>query len=568
MKILLINDNPVVNKLVTLSAQKTSDDLESVENIDDISLDKYDLLVVDDTLYSIEVMNDLKNKIKFDKSLYICAKDADEIDEFTRVLKKPFLPTDLVEMFSFLGKDANAVDIDDADEEEVANEEFDEIKSGDELEDFNLDEATEVGELEDLEDFNLDLGAELDSLDPEETEELSDEDLDENSLALEDMELDNIDITDLNEMEDTKLEDPIDSELSEDLDELDDLNLDDLDLGDETSPVLDKEEVQEVQDLLEEVNLEATENSLNESSESSEVNELEDLSLEPDLDSDLKDMDIGIHDFDLSMDESENIEEVDSAEPADSLESDEVQSLEEANIGIDDFDLSADEELSLETDEELELELDSGEELSLETDEELELELDSDEELSLETDEELELDSDEELSLEADEEVELDSDEELSLETDEELELELDSDEELKLDELDLEEENLEELIETAEEELTQEDLESEVSLDEFGTLTTNEIKIALGEEVTVETPIEPEISTEVNELEEFSLESDSGLDEAEGKELEIPTSTQISTNQDGVEALKKLLDALSNEDVAASMKGMKVNINFELGDK
>ena len=564
MKILLINDNPVVNKLVTLSAQKTSDDLESVENIDDISLDTYDLLVIDDTSYSIEVMNDLKSKIKFDKSLYICAKDADEIDEFTRVLRKPFLPTDLVEMFSFLGKDASDINIDDADEE-ATNE------------DFNLDESTEVDDVDDLEDFNLDIGAELDSLEPEETEELLEDDLENFSLDdedLDDMDLGDIDISDLNEIEDTKLEDPIDSELSEDLDELDDLNLDDLDLGDESSPVLDKEEVQEVQDLLEEVNLEeATEATPIESETSTEVNELEELSLEPDLDSDLKDMDIGIHDFDLSMDESENIEEVDSQEPADSLESNEVQSLEDANIGIDDFDLSTDEKLSLEDDEELELELDSDEELGLEDDEELELELDSEEELSLEevtaetpieSDTSTEVDELEELSLESD--LELDEIDELSLDIDSEIQ---DSEsEDFNLDES----ENIEELIESAEEELTQEDLESELSLDEFGALTTNEIKIALGEEVTVETPVESEISTEVNELEEFSLESDSGLDETQeltlDSDLNIPASTQISTNQDGVEALKKLLEALSNEDVAASMKGMKVNINFELGDK
>jgi len=34
------------------------------------------------------------------------------------------------------------------------------------------------------------------------------------------------------------------------------------------------------------------------------------------------------------------------------------------------------------------------------------------------------------------------------------------------------------------------------------------------------------------------------------------------------VEALKKLLTALTNEDVAASLKGMKISINITLGDK
>ena len=55
MKILLLNDNPVVNKLVTLSAQKTSDELDVVNSIDDIDSRSYDLLVVDDTSYSDEM---------------------------------------------------------------------------------------------------------------------------------------------------------------------------------------------------------------------------------------------------------------------------------------------------------------------------------------------------------------------------------------------------------------------------------------------------------------------------------------------------------------------------------
>jgi uncharacterized membrane protein len=45
-------------------------------------------------------------------------------------------------------------------------------------------------------------------------------------------------------------------------------------------------------------------------------------------------------------------------------------------------------------------------------------------------------------------------------------------------------------------------------------------------------------------------------------------TNLDIDSSNEGVEALKKLLKALSNEDVAASMKGMKININITLGDK
>jgi uncharacterized membrane protein len=42
-----------------------------------------------------------------------------------------------------------------------------------------------------------------------------------------------------------------------------------------------------------------------------------------------------------------------------------------------------------------------------------------------------------------------------------------------------------------------------------------------------------------------------------------------VDTNEqvDGVEALKNLLVALSDKNVAASMKGMKISINITLGD-
>ena len=67
MKILLLYDNPVVNKLVTLSAQKTSDTLVVVTSIDEIAEDNYDLLVVDDTLYSDELFEELSSKVKYTK---------------------------------------------------------------------------------------------------------------------------------------------------------------------------------------------------------------------------------------------------------------------------------------------------------------------------------------------------------------------------------------------------------------------------------------------------------------------------------------------------------------------
>ena len=89
--------------------------------------------------------------------------------------------------------------------------------------------------------------------------------------------------------------------------------------------------------------------------------------------------------------------------------------------------------------------------------------------------------------------------------------------------------------------------------------------------EVSAESSDESNQGTEVDELEEFSSEPDSSEEESKEESetsQEIQENTEITTDNDGVQALKTLLQALSNEDVVASMKNMKININITIGDK
>ncbi|MDF1882284.1 response regulator transcription factor, partial [Sulfurimonas sp. MAG313] len=100
MKILLINDNPVVGKLVTLSAQKTGDELITVANTQEVELSSCDLLIVDDASYVEEDINALMEKIECSKSCHIGSRSSEKPAGFTQELNKPFLPTDLVEIFT------------------------------------------------------------------------------------------------------------------------------------------------------------------------------------------------------------------------------------------------------------------------------------------------------------------------------------------------------------------------------------------------------------------------------------------------------------------------------------
>ncbi len=86
--------------------------------------------------------------------------------------------------------------------------------------------------------------------------------------------------------------------------------------------------------------------------------------------------------------------------------------------------------------------------------------------------------------------------------------------------------------------------------------LNTRDIKLAIGEEVNEDELDETAQGDKVESLEKMDLESKEEI------------NTETIPDNDGVESLKKLLHALSNEDVAASLKGMKISINITLGDK
>lgn len=448
MKIVLLNSNPVVNKLVTLSVQKTSDELHTAENIEAIESGDYDLLIIDDALYSDEAMDEIASKISFSESLFICSKDAQERAEFTKTLKKPFLPTDLVETLIALAKMVDTVELDKMDS--IEENDFDALSDDALFHDFETDES-----LDDLDD--LDALEEVEDLDMFDT---SDEAA-YNEAALEDV---------------------------------------------KEEGVLDKDELQEVQSLLEETETE------------------------------------GFDDFDFGTTPDEEEDDALDFED-DALELEDVQTPKE-ELMEDSFSFE---------EEELEPE-DALHGLEEETDEEEMLDFEEEAQEEVEPQEELEetLDDDFEEELEED-----DLEEELEeVEPQEELEEALQEDD---VEEENLEEEDLASQIQEAVDSLSDEDLQSELDEDillSIGSLTSRDLKLAIGEEVQEEQGEQPDLCDA-----KTSQDTTSETTETQ-RSLE-----HSSHNGNGVEALKKLLKALTNEDVAASLQGMKININITLGD-
>ncbi len=69
MKILLYNQNPVVEKLVVLSARKSRDQVINVRSLDELISEEVELLLIDDDVFIIDEdsFEVIKSKVKFKK---------------------------------------------------------------------------------------------------------------------------------------------------------------------------------------------------------------------------------------------------------------------------------------------------------------------------------------------------------------------------------------------------------------------------------------------------------------------------------------------------------------------
>lgn len=118
MKTLLFNKNPIISKLVRMSAQKMEYEFEERLNYAS-DIDSYDVIVVDDGISAD--LKVLQGKCK--KLIYI-SSGASANEESRQVLHKPFLPTDLIALMRI--DEAAAAQ---ADKDKGANAEKDALKS-------------------------------------------------------------------------------------------------------------------------------------------------------------------------------------------------------------------------------------------------------------------------------------------------------------------------------------------------------------------------------------------------------------------------------------------------------
>ncbi|EAJ8746458.1 highly acidic protein [Campylobacter jejuni] len=303
MKILLLNENPVVSRLVSLSAKKMSYDFEELNAYSE-NLGNYDVIVVDsDTPAPLKIL-----KEKCDRLIFLAPRNQN-VDIDAQILQKPFLPTDFLNLLNnkdtnkhtsidlpILSNDENpyadiSLDLDNLNLDDLPDENSLDINS-DGMEDLSFDDdaqddnANETLETQNLEDENLEQEATK-----EQTQEDIQTDLD---LTLEDGGSEKEDLS----QEHTAL----DTEPS--LDELDDKNDEDLEIKED-----DKNEEIKKQELLNDskANTLEMQEELNESqddnaNETLETQNLEDENLEQETTKEQNQEDIQT-DLDLTLED-------------------------------------------------------------------------------------------------------------------------------------------------------------------------------------------------------------------------------------------------------------------------
>lgn len=510
MRILLFNDNPVVRKLVTLSAQKTKDMLDVVWSVDEIEQGEYDLLIMDDALYSDEVFESIKEHVIYSKALLMATRGNAVPAGFDSVINKPFLPTDLVEiliqMNKTIGSSTRSAAMQEVPSEmPIQNDDYE----------INLEESmpktapseSEAGE------------PTLDHLDEEEI----------------------------------------------DLDSFDETFLDDLD-GD-LPQILDQEEVMEVQNLLDDDEEESV------PAEPAENSDYESLLAEVDAITSADTAEAAADDFgfdgfdDEPEEEQANIEEaaMDTELPSESApETDDVaESLSALEMKIQ-------QAMKGVSPEALDIELDDAAWDEEVMDDALDgLEMMEDDTAKIDLADGLEEDDlldEDEFGLMENEDESVESPADMTEESAEALE-----EEALDIPDFDFDDETEEDADFVIPELEEDEESAGEVSLndaelDEFYGLDERDIKLAFGEEVSDEELFEEDASPLDMDETDFAdaIVPESVTQATPDEETEAPVPSQA----EGIEALQALLKVLSNEEVAKSLKALNISININFGNE
>ncbi|MEE3776997.1 hypothetical protein V2I28_05810 [Campylobacter sp. CX2-4080-23] len=145
MKVILLNNNPAVSKLISVSLNKLGYEFVEIDNLETLASDNADLIICDSGLYDnqVDYLQYAKNQ------LFLLPRNRS--DEYNlpkeQILQKPFLPTDFIDMINGILK-ATPMEIKPTKQE--LSQPNDGIKIG-----------NEFGEIQDIDDMKFDSGDDL-----------------------------------------------------------------------------------------------------------------------------------------------------------------------------------------------------------------------------------------------------------------------------------------------------------------------------------------------------------------------------------------------------------------------
>lgn len=310
MKLYLISKNPIISKLVALSASKIGVEIVESQEIN-MGIDA-NIVLLDDECYESESFNAYKEANQDAKTALFYAKSTERIEGFDTYIQKPFLPTDLVKTLS----EISGIEI-VASHTPKAEIQSDIVEPNEDnnLEDLNLDDEIDFSSLDDLS---------LDDEIPQDGDMQLDFDADDEEGIESAENNNNTESTNNSEDMDAQLDFGADDALEEELQ---------IENAQDTPQVLDKSDIDEIKDLL------------GDSTEGAEPQE-DTLGLDKELGALTDDLDS----FDSKDSEGlDAIEEIDSTQEMENTNTQNTQDSAKQDPKEDDFEFSLD-DLELDND--------------------------------------------------------------------------------------------------------------------------------------------------------------------------------------------------------------------------
>ena len=239
MRLLLVNNNPAVSRLITLSADKMGLSLIEVKDFESFDGSEYDIALIDSELFDEEAVKIFKSMGLCSHLIYIGARGTEKPTSMDSMIEKPFLPTDFITMIEAIKKNfipSKEIPKPEIFDDEMVNDDMDDLPEIEELKQHNH-EPINLDDDESLEDVFGELDA-LSAFDEDTTDELG-ETQEDDSDDLDTM-LDGLDMSDEAMLEDESLGE---------------ISLEAPSAQEDPTVILDSDDIKEVKDLLEDTSL-------------------------------------------------------------------------------------------------------------------------------------------------------------------------------------------------------------------------------------------------------------------------------------------------------------------------